>query len=214
MGIITRQEALNIDQKWYFTGIPCNHGHVANRSTKNRVCFECQKTRSQKFRDNNTDYHHKYNKQYYPNNKERAAELSEKYYDKMREESPEILMERQRKNSITYIRNNKNVVTERDKLWRKENSGYINSLTSKRRAKKLNATPLWINYPEIQEIYLECEDINTINKMCGGVGRFVVDHIIPLQGKNVSGLHIANNLQIITERENAIKSNKFNEEEI
>lgn len=49
--------------------------------------------------------------------------------------------------------------------------------------------------------------------MCGGSGKFVVDLIIPLQGKRVSGLHIANNLQIITERENAIKSNKFNEEE-
>jgi len=65
----------------------------------------------------------------------------------------------------------------------------------------------------IKKIYIECQEINTINKMCGGIGMFVVDHIIPLQGTTVCGLHIDNNLTIITEYENNIKSNKFNSEE-
>ncbi len=57
--------------------------------------------------------------------------------------------------------------------------------------------PLWADHEKIDEIYR--------NKPDG----YEVDHIIPLQGKNVSGLHVHNNLQYLSPTENKSKGNKF-----
>lgn len=39
----TRAEALAIGVKWYFTGLPCKHGHVAGRRVSTRACVECER---------------------------------------------------------------------------------------------------------------------------------------------------------------------------
>lgn len=39
--------------------------------------------------------------------------------------------------------------------------------------------------------------------------RWVVDHDMPLLGKRISGLHVPQNLRVITHRENAAKANKY-----
>lgn len=81
---------------------------------------------------------------------------------------------------------------------------------SKRRAAKLRRTPLWANIDKIAEAYKDCIEINIAARLAGCTEKFVVDHIVPLQGVNVSGLHIDSNLQIITAKANLEKSNKFN----
>ncbi len=68
---------------------------------------------------------------------------------------------------------------------------------NKRRAAKLKRTPKWADLKAIEKFYLECPD------------GMVVDHIIPLQGKNISGFHILENLQYLTPEENCKKNNKF-----
>lgn len=68
---------------------------------------------------------------------------------------------------------------------------------AKRRANKLNATPKWADLQRIKEIYDNCPE------------GYHVDHIIPLQGYNVCGLHVETNLQYLTEKENLSKGNKL-----
>ena len=66
------------------------------------------------------------------------------------------------------------------------------------------ATPLWLTdkqRQQIREIYRECKRQRKQGR------KVAVDHIVPVQSKFVSGLQVPWNLQIITEAENAAKSN-------
>ena len=72
-----------------------------------------------------------------------------------------------------------------------------NHNTAMRHARKLRAIPLWANIEKIKEIYR--------NRKKG----YHVDHIIPLKGVNVCGLHVENNLQYLTAKENILKSNNY-----
>lgn len=75
--------------------------------------------------------------------------------------------------------------------------------SAKRRALKRNSMPLWADADEIKSIYIQARQ-RTLN------GESVhVDHVIPLAGKNVCGLHVHSNLRIISAKENLKKSNKF-----
>jgi hypothetical protein len=83
--------------------------------------------------------------------------------------------------------------------WFRNNKSKHNHKEAKRRAKKLNATPSWLSkqdWTKINELYDSCPN------------GFHVDHIVPLQGKEVSGLHVPWNLQYLSARENIIKGNR------
>jgi len=78
-----------------------------------------------------------------------------------------------------------------------------------RRAAKLQRTPAWLtdkHRKEIAAIYKRAAQITART----GIAHHV-DHILPLQGKNISGLHVPSNLQILTETENKTKGNTYHE---
>ena len=89
------------------------------------------------------------------------------------------------------------VKIKNDPVMYKEHKKRYRFYSSKRKARKLQATPSWADLEKIKEIYLNCPE------------GYQVDHIIPLQGKLVCGLHVENNLQYLTSEENRRKSNKF-----
>lgn len=94
------------------------------------------------------------------------------------------------------------------KQWRIDNAGRVQATIAQRRAAKLQRTPRWADTQLIREIYEDCQIISTISRMYGGE-EFEVDHVVPLRGRNVSGLHVETNLQIITMTENIAKSNHW-----
>lgn len=102
-----------------------------------------------------------------------------------------------------WVSNNKEANREHKKKWVKENPEKIRAKDAKRRCAKLNATMEGYD-KELNEIYEDCYMISLV------MGDYYeVDHIVPLQGKNVCGLHVPWNLQILHRTKNRSKGNKY-----
>jgi hypothetical protein len=105
-----------------------------------------------------------------------------------------------------------------DRAWRKANWDRVRQYKHKsgalavfhamqRHASQLRATPFWSERGQIALLYKEARRLT----METGIEHHV-DHVVPLRGKRVSGLHVFANLRIITADENKRKSNKLLEE--
>lgn len=106
-----------------------------------------------------------------------------------------------------YIDRHPDIIMAARSKWRSENKGKINHYAVMRLAAKLRATPSWLSNAMVAEI----ESMYTARaKIEAETGiKHHVDHIIPLQGETVCGLHVPWNLQILTAAENVRKSNKL-----
>jgi 5-methylcytosine-specific restriction endonuclease McrA len=80
-------------------------------------------------------------------------------------------------------------------------------LAARRRASKLKATPKWLSKSQLEAIKCKYSLAGMFTKNSGI--DYVVDHIVPLRGKTVCGLHVPWNLQIITAKDNWKKGNKL-----
>jgi 5-methylcytosine-specific restriction endonuclease McrA len=134
----------------------------------------------------NKDGHHSYCKQC------RAA------YDKARY-NPE-------KRNNEYVQNLELERQARREYYSENKDAYY-ARKAKRRASLLNRTPKWLSASDLQTmsaIYQRCAFLNKQSSE-----KYEVDHIVPLQGETVSGLHVPWNLQIIPMFENRSKGNKL-----
>lgn len=90
------------------------------------------------------------------------------------------------------------------RAYRKAFPHKVVAWNTRRRASKLQATTAWANDFFIEEIY----DLAQLRTKATGYA-WHVDHIVPLQGKTVCGLHCEANLQVIPAFDNISKSNRY-----
>ncbi len=136
---------------------------------------------------------------------DRANEWRQLNPDKYKERnksyfSREDVKEASRARTKEWVVNNKEKKRESDKKWVSENRAIMTSYKAKRRAKEQMATPAWLTKAQldaIKSVYIESERLSLET----GIPH-QVDHIVPLSGRIVSGLHVPWNLRAIPATEN------------
>lgn len=103
--------------------------------------------------------------------------------------------------------NNEQHVKDVSKQWRQSNKGCVAAHAAKRRNSKLLRTPKWLSKEQLNQIDIEYKLAAWCTKVMGEI--YHVDHIVPLRGSKVSGLHVPWNLQVIKAKENLSKGNKY-----
>lgn len=137
--------------------------------------------------------------EWYQRNKELTKERARKWAA----ENPE-----KRKAAIDKWREeNRDQHNATNRAWNAENKHVKTALEGKRRAAKLLRTPKWLSAAQLKQITDTYGIAAALTEITGTP--YAVDHVVPLQGKKVSGLHVPWNLQVITAQKNSKKSNKF-----
>jgi hypothetical protein len=111
-----------------------------------------------------------------------------------------------------WINNNRDKVQAWNKKSKKNHRARVYADNAKRRAEQLKRTPSWLTEDDLWVIK-EFYNIAVLRSKTTGILHHV-DHIIPLKGKTVSGLHVPINLQVITGVQNMKKNNRFKENDL
>ncbi len=181
----TRKEAQALGAKFYFTGEPCVRGHIALRKTKGS-CLECVKE------DWAVDNERRKERP----KTEAAKAAGKRYYEKNRQ--------------AVIARAAARPVEEKRRLqaqYKDRNIDVVRADTSVRKRRHREATPKWLTPAErlqMRDLYVQARKMTELTRE-----RYVVDHIVPLRGEEVCGLHVPWNLRVITQEQNLKKSNKL-----
>ena len=138
---------------------------------------------------------------YVERNREKVLEAVREYYHANAEQC--------RAKNNAYYHANKETLREQQADYYRRNKHKFLALNSTARAALYQATPSWLTDQQRKEI----KDIYAMrDMMVGETGeQHHVDHIVPLRGKNVCGLHVPHNLRVITAQENLMKGNRYDQ---
>jgi len=142
-------------------------------------CKTCEKSRVNSYYESNKKQLYETRKKYREENKIKSSDWSKKHYSL-----------------------NKEKIRQTQKAYYEKNKAVFSQKCALRYARKTQQTPAWLNKGHVAEM----EGFYTFCQIFKG---FEVDHIVPIKGKTVSGLHAPWNLQILTEEQNRAKSNNF-----
>lgn len=108
---------------------------------------------------------------------------------------------------VKRYRENRDRERCRNTEWRRNNHARVLSNNARRDAARRRRAPVWLNVDQrktIEEFYITARELSWLSD-----GGLHVDHIVPLRGRTVSGLHVPWNLQIIPAEMNLRKGNRL-----
>lgn len=192
--IVSRKDAASDGLRHYFTGKPCKNGHVAPRFVVSANCSECMAER------NRTPEVKAYMKAFWQSEQ---GEVSRKVAARPEVRIPRQKAYRESGKAIEWESRHRKTGRKSQTVseWRKKNRHKTAEWYARYQAAKVNATPSWLtaeHKAEMHKVYMQA-------KLSGKT----VDHIVPIRGRNVCGLHVPWNLQLLTAEENSRKNNNF-----
>jgi 5-methylcytosine-specific restriction endonuclease McrA len=186
--LISRGAAKAAGLTRYFTGSPCPHGHVAQRMVSTYACVVCLAEYTKRFWAER------------PGLKKQWQERVKERRQQQKEARKPRYAERNRAYARRYYRENKEKIAQR----MRERPWVSRARVRLRQATQAKATPPWVDVSAIRDIYRSAEEATRATGVLHSV-----DHIVPLRGRGVCGLHVPWNLQVMTMEENRRKSNRF-----
>ena len=162
-------------------------------------CRTCQSKVNKRYTDSHKQEIKEWHANNYLRNKDKINARNKAYYHSD--------LEREYKRGKKYREANKESVAANIRNWAIANPDRRRASTAKRRTTKLNATPRWLT--EIDHLAIKDKyKYSILLEQETGI-KHHIDHIIPLKGKLVCGLHVPDNLRILKESDNLYKGNKF-----
>ena len=194
-----RAEAKLLGLKTYSTGKPCKHGHFSDRYTTGAKCVECTVVQSIAWRSENPEKYTASMRKWLENNKElhgmRVKRWQAANKDKVR------------KDAKAWVKANPEKVKDKTLRHIKKHPDAYTARAVANVAKRAKRMPQWLTSDD-RWVMREAYNLAKLRtQMFGFV--WEVDHIIPLRGEFVSGLHVPTNLQVISKSENRSKRNHY-----
>lgn len=173
---------------------PCKRGHRL-RYVSTGACVECRRATWRVFAAKNPDTSQAWKRR----NPEKNREFNLAWHEK----HPEVRAKARAK----WLAANAEKAKEQNRRWFRDNPDAARAKSAKRRAAELRRTPPWLTDDE-HWVMREAYDLAVQRTRLTGIP-WDVDHIIPLQAKTVSGLHVPWNLRVIPAAENRSKGNRI-----
>jgi hypothetical protein len=210
---VSLKEAREQGLKRYFTNTPCSRGHISERIVNKRCCIKCDLIAVSKYSKANREKLNVTRKLRTASNPEKYAAQKRDWVSRNAEKVRKIKKawnaanpEGQKLRSRRWFLANKEKANTATRKWQRDNPAKYAETAARRRAAMLMRTPSWANHDMIELFYEVAQEMTRITGI-----QYHVDHIVPLQGKTVSGFHVETNMQVIPASINCAKSNRFSE---
>lgn len=163
------------------------------RNTEHRKAYVRQ------YKEDNKESLKQYKELYRRENKERIAETNKSYTENNKDK---ILASKR-----TYVNSNREKVLESSRRYGRKNRAKYAGYAALRRARVASAQPRWLS-PEDKLRMEHFWKLRELKSFVTGI-EYEVDHIVPLNGSTVCGLHVPWNLELLPAKENRSKGARY-----